>query len=821
MKRTRLKLLLATGLTALGLNLNPQSASAITTSGVMPANETWSGNIELTGDVTVPNNVTLTILPGTHVKCWDNYDDTAGGVNGSRIELIAAGGVIQAVGTEASKIVFTSAPLHPPAKRGDWFGVRLGLSTNGVSTLKWCVLEYSINGLSFEGGSPVVQNCSFQHNLDFGVYISSAVALTSCLVSSNGVGIGTSERLSGGISPVFLTNCVVANNRGGRVYYYNYIDNPGIAGGHVTIVNCLVTNHQGPGVIVYSQEGGGGTADIQAFGSTITGNGSGLSAGAHTYSSTAATVPTYVTAADCIITNNQAGAVGSAHTITISRCLIRNNGSGVGARYATLLDSSVESNGGGAIGTGDWGGGGAALLVSNSVVRFNQVGVRHGGPGATLINSTIAYNTAEGVWISSPTVRGCSIDHNATGLRVGSTSAIISSNRITANTSYEIQNEGSQVIFATNNFWGEPTTTELTNNVRDLTKVYDSQDNASVGQVILKPYLATDPFAVPPQIIGQPADLAVAAGTTATFTVTATSASPMTYRWRKGTTNLAGQTNSFLTFTAQVSDVATNYNVIVANSDGSTTSRWATLTVLMPPAITSHPTNLFQPAGSTAMFHVTATGSAPLSYQWQKEGVKLSNAGRVSGATSPDLTITSIQAADVGNYRVVVTNAVGAVTSLVARLDLPVPPTITTNPATQTVGVGGPATFSVTATGSTPMNYQWYLNGSLVSGATGASFTIPTTSADWLGSYQVRVWNSAGTNWSATAGLWLDALKMYAGVNVYGPAGSNCLVQYATNLTGTVTWTPLQSVTIVTNPTVIIDYNSPEQPKRFYRTVPQ
>ena len=397
--------------------------------------------------------------------------------------------------------------------------------------------------------------------------------------------------------------------------------------------------------------------------------------------------------------------------------------------------------------------------------------------------------------------------------------------QIVANTHYDLYNAGTAAFIATNNFWGEPTTTELSNNVRNLTNIYDSQDNASVGQVLLKPYLATDPFAVPPQlpqITGQPADVTVAAGTTATFTVSATSASPLFYQWRKGTSSLLGQTNSFLSFTAQVSDAATDYNVVVSNSDGSTNSRWATLTVLFAPAITSQPTNLFLPPGTAAAFHVTASGSAPLSYQWQKEGVNLANVGRVSGATSPDLTITSIQASDAGNYRVVVANTVGTVPSSVATLDLLEPPSITQNPITQVVGVGGPATFTVAATGSSPLNYQWYLNGSAINGATNASFTIPTSSAAWLGSYQVQVWNSAGPPiWSATAGLWLDTLKMYAGVNVYGPAGSNCVVQYATNLTAPVTWIPLQSVIIVTNPTVIIDYASPEQPKRFYRTLPQ
>ncbi len=270
----------------------------------------------------------------------------------------------------------------------------------------------------------------------------------------------------------------------------------------------------------------------------------------------------------------------------------------------------------------------------------------------------------------------------------------------------------------------------------------------------------------------------------------------------------------------QPGDAAANYNVVVSNDYGSVTSRLATLTVLISPTITSQPTNLFLPAGATAMFHVTATGSAPLTYNWQKGGLNLANGGRISGATTPDMTITSIQASDVADYRCVVTNVVGIATSSNANLSLPTPPSFTQQPATQVVGVGASTTFTVTATGSTPMNYQWYLNGSAIGGANGASFSIPATTTAWLGSYQVQVWNIAGTNWSATAGLWLDALKMYAGVNVYGPAGSNCAVQYTTNLTAPVAWEPLQSVTIVTNPTVIIDYASPEQPKRFYRTVP-
>ena len=59
--------------------------------------------------------------------------------------------------------------------------------------------------------------------------------------------------------------------------------------------------------------------------------------------------------------------------------------------------------------------------------------------------------------------------------------------QIVANTHYDLYNAGTAAVIATNNFWGEPTTTELSNNVRNLTNIYDSQDNASVGQVLLKP----------------------------------------------------------------------------------------------------------------------------------------------------------------------------------------------------------------------------------------------------------------------------------------------------------------------------------------------
>jgi hypothetical protein len=353
---------------------------------------------------------------------------------------------------------------------------------------------------------------------------------------------------------------------------------------------------------------------------------------------------------------------------------------------------------------------------------------------------SILNNGAEGVWLTQVGglgVRDNLIRANQYGIVISATGANvtgISSNAIFNNLLYELKNSGSAAVLAPNNFWGEPTTTELANNVRNLTKVYDSQDDASVGQVVLKPYLAVNPSPFPPAIIGEPQNLTVGLGSTATFTVTASSETPMTYQWYRGATPFPTGTNNWFSLpNAQLSSAGTNYFVVVANSDGAVTSRWATLTVLPYPA------------------------DAP---------------------------------------------AIGA------------------QPVAQSVSVGGEARFTVTATG-TSLSYQWYFNNVAISGATGFTLTIPAAGTEWVGAYKVVITNLLGSVTSQTVGLWLSNLKMYAGVNAYGPVGGNCLVEYTTNVAPPVTWLPLQTVTIVTNPTVIIDYDSPGQPQRFYRTLPQ
>src|SRR2546426_5689650 len=112
-------------------------------------------------------------------------------------------------------------------------------------------------------------------------------------------------------------------------------------------------------------------------------------------------------------------------------------------------------------------------------------------------------------------------------------------------------------------------------------------------------------------------------------------------------------------------------------------------------------------------------GTAPLAYQWQKNGAN------IGGATAASYTTPATTTADGGTaVRVVVTNTAGTVTSASATLTVnpaPVAPTISTQPVNQTVTAGQTATFTVVATGTAPLAYQWQKNGANIAGATAAS----------------------------------------------------------------------------------------------------
>lgn len=176
--------------------------------------------------------------------------------------------------------------------------------------------------------------------------------------------------------------------------------------------------------------------------------------------------------------------------------------------------------------------------------------------------------------------------------------------------------------------------------------------------------------------------------------------------------------------------------------------------VTNPPAITTQPVSRTNNAASAATFTVVATGSAPLVYQWIKDGNALSDFGNVAGSAGPTLTITNLASSDAGSYSVVITNDAGAVTSSIVSLTI-VDPAVNQQPASRTNIIGDTANFFASAAGVAPLSYQWKHNGTDIPDATTTALNVINAQAADQGSYQIVVSNPSGSITSAVATLTL------------------------------------------------------------------
>ncbi len=187
-----------------------------------------------------------------------------------------------------------------------------------------------------------------------------------------------------------------------------------------------------------------------------------------------------------------------------------------------------------------------------------------------------------------------------------------------------------------------------------------------------------------PVVLVPPQAVTTNEGATVQFAVQASGSAPLFLQWNKDDVEIGAATNAMLTLTNVQLSHAGLYRVTVSNLWG-TDSAAAQLIVLgsdtNPPAITAHPASITTNTGVTVAFSVAATGTEPLHYQWFNNTVVLTNNARVSGVTGANLTLAALQSSDAGDYWVVVTNAFGAATSMVARLTVEVPSTCVPPPA--------------------------------------------------------------------------------------------------------------------------------------------
>lgn len=187
---------------------------------------------------------------------------------------------------------------------------------------------------------------------------------------------------------------------------------------------------------------------------------------------------------------------------------------------------------------------------------------------------------------------------------------------------------------------------------------------------------------------------------------------------------------------------STATNWAISNQSGGTPGYGEEVT--LAPSIRTQPGDKEVYVEDQVRLKVYAVGSTPIFYQWYKDGIIL------DGATNSACVISSVSFDDAGSYTVNIRNDAGEVTSQEAILTVNtiVPPTIVTQPVSQKTLLNETVTFNVTVTGLEPISYQWYKNGTAVSGQTNASYVFSVFTKEVVGDYYVSVSNNAGSTMS-------------------------------------------------------------------------
>jgi hypothetical protein len=149
------------------------------------------------------------------------------------------------------------------------------------------------------------------------------------------------------------------------------------------------------------------------------------------------------------------------------------------------------------------------------------------------------------------------------------------------------------------------------------------------------------------------------------------------------------------------------------------------INTLVPyPGVVTGPTSQAVINGNNASFNVSASGQPSLGYNWLFNGTNLVNGSGVSGATGSVLTLTAVTTNNDGNYSVVVTNNYGSITSSVATLTVVFLPAIVVPLTNQTIQCGSNTAFSVVASGTSSLSYQWKLDGTNIAGMTTSNLSL-------------------------------------------------------------------------------------------------
>lgn len=191
-----------------------------------------------------------------------------------------------------------------------------------------------------------------------------------------------------------------------------------------------------------------------------------------------------------------------------------------------------------------------------------------------------------------------------------------------------------------------------------------------------------------------------------------------------------------------------------------------------PPFLTQQPQSINTNANANVRFSVSVTGYPVPNYQWYFNDAPLG--GQINAA----LVLANVTPQHAGDYFVIASNSSGSVTSSVATLTvLTYPPAITNQPKSIAAVIGNSASFSVGASGSAPLSYQWFFTGQPLPGRTQATLTLTNLQLNNAGDYFVRVSNPYGVVTSAVATLTVslppDCAPAPSGIVAWWPGQSN------------------------------------------------
>lgn len=328
------------------------------------------------------------------------------------------------------------------------------------------------------------------------------------------------------------------------------------------------------------------------------------------------------------------------------------------------------------------------------------------------------------------------------------------------------------------------------------------------------------------------------------------------YKWQYNSVDITSYSttgNNFNLTSAQVTTAKSGkYSVVFNSVVGAATvvdqqlyySYWA---FGLPPQISASPQGTNVSAGATVTLSATAMNNSvpasspalpyygtntPLAFRWYFNGTILLATQVTNGlAASENFVINSAAAGDQGNYTVVVSNYWGSVTSAVASLTVggsAVPPGIVAEPVAMSVLAGKNAGFSVVASGTDPLTYQWMKDGSALtnnsvySGVNTNVLTLTGVGLGNQGAYSVTITNSAGSTNSSGALLTVSAppaLSLTHGasglqLNASTLTGMTYVVLSATNLSSP--WIPVATDSVPASG-VLSFTNPPTGPGQFFR----